>query len=257
MLSFNRFPNGLPDVLRIFIVTSVACTTVAASTSATASTILFYGGDWDSGSSTNMRYQSANTGVSTASVYQGFVVPNGVSWQVDGLFFNSQFAFFASEADRRNSVTTALWAVRSGVSMGNGGTLLASGSSAITLNSTGRSDAYGIEYTVGVSNLSVNLGAGSYWMNVTPVVSATTNGSTYVGPSYSGVNKVGSISGSNYYYASTSSGVWLNYDSTLERYSAGVVGTQTPAVPEPSTYAMALAGLAYGGFSVWRRRKQA
>ncbi|MEI6240868.1 MAG: autotransporter-associated beta strand repeat-containing protein, partial [Planctomycetia bacterium] len=29
------------------------------------------------------------------------------------------------------------------------------------------------------------------------------------------------------------------------------------AVPEPSTIAMALAGLAYGGYSIWRRRKQA
>lgn len=29
------------------------------------------------------------------------------------------------------------------------------------------------------------------------------------------------------------------------------------AVPEPSTSAMALAGIAYGGFSMWRRRKQA
>jgi hypothetical protein len=30
---------------------------------------------------------------------------------------------------------------------------------------------------------------------------------------------------------------------------------RTVAVPEPSTYAMALAGLACGGFSMWRRRK--
>jgi hypothetical protein len=29
------------------------------------------------------------------------------------------------------------------------------------------------------------------------------------------------------------------------------------AVPEPSPYAMALAGLACGGYVVWRRRKQA
>ncbi|MEI7781523.1 MAG: PEP-CTERM sorting domain-containing protein [Planctomycetota bacterium] len=28
------------------------------------------------------------------------------------------------------------------------------------------------------------------------------------------------------------------------------------AVPEPSTYAMGLAGLACGGYSVWRRRKR-
>ena len=33
--------------------------------------------------------------------------------------------------------------------------------------------------------------------------------------------------------------------------------TSMVAVPEPSTYAMALAGLACGGFSMWRRRKQA
>jgi hypothetical protein len=29
------------------------------------------------------------------------------------------------------------------------------------------------------------------------------------------------------------------------------------AVPEPSTYAMALAGLACGGYSIFRRRKRA
>jgi hypothetical protein len=29
------------------------------------------------------------------------------------------------------------------------------------------------------------------------------------------------------------------------------------AVPEPSTYAMALAGVACGGFAMWRRRKLA
>jgi hypothetical protein len=29
------------------------------------------------------------------------------------------------------------------------------------------------------------------------------------------------------------------------------------AVPEPSTCAMALAGLAWGGYSTWRRRKRA
>jgi hypothetical protein len=30
----------------------------------------------------------------------------------------------------------------------------------------------------------------------------------------------------------------------------------TPVVPEPSTYAMALAGAAYGGYSMWRRRQR-
>jgi formylglycine-generating enzyme required for sulfatase activity len=35
------------------------------------------------------------------------------------------------------------------------------------------------------------------------------------------------------------------------------LGTMAVAVPEPSTYAMALAGVAYGGFSMFRRRKRA
>jgi hypothetical protein len=34
------------------------------------------------------------------------------------------------------------------------------------------------------------------------------------------------------------------------------VGTPV-AVPEPSTYAMALAGLVCGGYSMWRRRNRA
>jgi hypothetical protein len=32
---------------------------------------------------------------------------------------------------------------------------------------------------------------------------------------------------------------------------------RTVAVPEPSTYAMALAGLACGGYSMFKRRKRA
>ncbi|MFM7740995.1 MAG: PEP-CTERM sorting domain-containing protein, partial [Planctomycetota bacterium] len=34
-------------------------------------------------------------------------------------------------------------------------------------------------------------------------------------------------------------------------------GFQVRAVPEPATSAMALAGIACGGYSMWRRRKRA
>jgi len=37
--------------------------------------------------------------------------------------------------------------------------------------------------------------------------------------------------------------------------TAGAGETATAPLPEPSTTAMALAGLAYGGLSLWRRRK--
>jgi len=47
-----------------------------------------------------------------------------------------------------------------------------------------------------------------------------------------------------------------NYTWTLAG-SGDTVVMQVAAIPEPSTYAMALAGIACGGFSTWRRRKRA
>ena len=46
-------------------------------------------------------------------------------------------------------------------------------------------------------------------------------------------------------------------DPSFESPDLGFRLASPVAVPEPSTYAMALAGLACGGFSMWRRRKQA
>ncbi len=44
---------------------------------------------------------------------------------------------------------------------------------------------------------------------------------------------------------------------TVPTNQISAYGFRLAAVPEPSTYAMALAGLACGGFSMWRRRKRA
>jgi len=63
---------------------------------------------------------------------------------------------------------TAYWEIRSGVSEGNGGTLIASGTGATSNQATGRSDFGFIEYTNFVGGLSVSLGAGQYWMAVVP-----------------------------------------------------------------------------------------
>ena len=51
-----------------------------------------------------------------------------------------------------------------------------------------------------------------------------------------------------------------NFNSgTYQMTFGNTINTMTivAPVPEPATYAMALAGLACGGFSMWRRRKQA
>jgi formylglycine-generating enzyme required for sulfatase activity len=47
----------------------------------------------------------------------------------------------------------------------------------------------------------------------------------------------------------------LNYQNLTTNEGASFAVYAITAVPEPSTYAMALAGLACGGYSMWRRRK--
>jgi hypothetical protein len=65
---------------------------------------------------------------------------------------------------------------------------------------------------------------------------------------------------SNYYAGWTGVGtLWASFDPNV--FSPIVDGAFTlgtaAAVPEPSTYAMALVGIACGGYSVFRRRKRA
>lgn len=47
------------------------------------------------------------------------------------------------------------------------------------------------------------------------------------------------------------------FDFSQVDSGGGTIRFQVAAVPEPSTYAMALAGLACSGFAMWRRRKRA
>ena len=57
----------------------------------------------------------------------------------------------------------------------------------------------------------------------------------------------------------TADGVSQSIDFTAAGGGSGPIinAFQVRAVPEPSTYCMALAGMACGGFSMWRRRKRA
>jgi len=54
-------------------------------------------------------------------------------------------------------------------------------------------------------------------------------------------------------------GTWARGGASSNRMETrSLYGLSDPivAVPEPSTYVMALAGLACGGYSMWRRRKR-
>jgi hypothetical protein len=121
---------------------------------------LFYGGDFDP--------NNLNSGtvanemcllVPQAAVYVPFNVPPGKTWNVTGAFMII------------NSLTSvidppqAYWEIRSGVSNGNGGTLVASGTSAAAYKPTQGTDLYALL----VKNLNVTLVSGRYWVSVVPI----------------------------------------------------------------------------------------
>ena len=131
----------------------------------------WYNGDWQGGiSSPNNWYSSAQQ---FNRIYDNFVVPDG-GWTVVAVFSNDDITNAAV-------VSQASWEIRSGVSAGHPGTLVASGLSPAT-----QTVLAGTEYRIQVNGLWLQLAAGQYWLSVTPVVS----GSSYV-CSTLGANAIG------------------------------------------------------------------
>jgi len=101
-----------------------------------------------------------NSAQSFTRVYDDFVVPDG-GWTIVGVF-----AHIDAES---TGVTQASWEIRSGMSAGNGGSLLASGISYATQTQTGVVGGGAYTYLLEVDGLSVELGPGTYWLSVAPV----------------------------------------------------------------------------------------
>jgi len=126
---------------------------------------LFYGGDINTADINAAGMSDENTLliVGGGSTYGSFVVTGGgVTAHVTGILFNVQ-------ADANFDPLTASYDIRTGVSEGNGGTSLASGTANTSVASTGRNFLGINEYTVAVKLAApIDLGEGEYWFNVTP-----------------------------------------------------------------------------------------
>lgn len=93
-------------------------------------------------------------------VFDDFVVPAG-GWTVAGVFSHNSMS--------PNGVTEATWEIRTGVSAGNGGAVVASGIGAATLTQ-GPLVGNGVyTYLVQVDGLWLPLLPGRYWLSVAPV----------------------------------------------------------------------------------------
>jgi hypothetical protein len=107
-----------------------------------------------------------------AATWVPFTVPAGETWDVTGLFTNNMSTYGVLDQGTEPT-SVASWSINEGVFAGSGGTVVDSGTSPATSTATGRA-AFGLtEYTVQVTELSVTLTAGSYWMSVVPICTNT------------------------------------------------------------------------------------
>lgn len=204
----------------------------------------WYNGDFNG---INGLANEQNTLVTQASVYDDFIITGQQGWNITSVFSDN----LASTV-----ITGATWEIRQGVSEGNGGTLIALGSTnspQVTL--TGRSGFGFQEYQVEVTGLNINLPPGTYWLNVTPIGDGT--GRSF-NSTTSGTNCVGTPCGSdqNAFFNSTYFGT--NFTSTANEgqpydYSMGVIIFRE--IPEPATVALLTCGV--GALLVAARRRRA
>jgi hypothetical protein len=209
---------------------------------------LFYGGDFDP-NNPNSNGLANETDLIVggnpygAATYQNFV--NSQTWNVTGLFTNNLSTLTPS---------SGYWEVRSGMSEGNGGTLIASGTGSggnFSQTPTGRSGFGYTEYADLVTGLSVNLPAGMYWLAMVPTC-PTCNGRSFNSNSLEGLNAVGTQISNDQFWNASLFGEFTNADNlgVFPTFSSGVIGT---TVPEPSSILMPGSGL-LGVVGVVRRR---
>ena len=208
---------------------------------------LWYNGDFDQ---RNGLANERNTTVSQAAVYEDFNVTAPLGWDVTAVF---------SDNLENTVITGADWEIRTGLSYGNAGTLIASGTTnSPIVTPTGRSGFGFTEYMVEVTGLNVFLpmlpSGQYYWLNVTPIGDGT--GRSF-NTTTSGTNCVGTPCGNdmNAFFNSTYFGAFFHFTCNegdqCSDYSNGVIGT---VVPEPATVALLACGMGALLIAVRHRR---
>ena len=207
---------------------------------------LFYSGDFDptNANANGLSNEVDSTITTGAATYTPFIV-SGSSWTVTGLFTDNLMSLSPAP-------TSADWEIRSGVSEGNGGIVVASGSGTPTITDTGIS-GFGMEdYEVEITGLNIILGPGEYWLSVVPDA-PDSSGRSFNANTF-GLNSIGIGDLNNAYFNSVFFGANFtnaNNEGVFPAFSAGVEGS-TAAAPEPGTFLLLGAGLLFGG--VLRRK---
>lgn len=209
---------------------------------ATQAQVLYYGGDADG---RNGFASERNAIVGDAASYDNFTLTSAAN--VTGAFGNFQDEF-------NGGCTTAFYDIRTGVSEGNGGVSVASGTVAATSVDTGM-NIFGREvfkYTVNFAPLA--LGAGTYYIAISPVNGGSGRDFISTTSGANAVNNGGHPNGNQFLNSSFFGVNYTNWQNLVGQgnwdLSYGVLGT---TVPEPAS--MAVLGL--GAMALIRRRRAA
>jgi hypothetical protein len=207
-----------------------------------------------------------NTTVSDSRIYENFNVTDAQGWTISQMWSDDLIVLTGtsnhSGAGNGWIVESAEWSLRSGVSQGNGGTVIASGISSVTQTflTTFNLGNYNV-YQIMVSDLSIYLPQGQYWLNVTPIGTgpgtdpnaeprsflAVTNGSGAIGPTSTPDD---SFVDSTYYGVSFQPGV-VQFGRGNDNFSMGVAGHV--GISEPSSCTLMLAGFSCLAFIARRQ----
>jgi hypothetical protein len=148
---------------------------------------LWYNGDFDGVDGLTNEQDTFASGYS--HIYDDFNVPDSAGWDVDSVF---------SDNLASTTIIGASWEIRQGITSGNGGTLIASGTTVTpVVTATGRSGFGFIEFMVEVTGLSVHLdgNGANYHLNVTPI--GNLDGNRSFDSTTSGANCIGTPCGDN------------------------------------------------------------
>jgi hypothetical protein len=198
---------------------------------------LLYTGDTNPDSPDVNGFANENTLlVPETQSFGAFTVPTGETWTVDGAFINT----IADGYDGLDPSTSS-WSISSGLSSGDSGTIVGSGTSTAAGTSftpTGR-DPFGFtEYSLKIKiSPAVVLSAGTYWLNITPQCTDSGNSSCDISQYYwdntFGLNNYGIVPPSDQDYFN-SSYFGFDYSNMCEVSSTGcqvlsfgIIGTGT------------------------------
>jgi len=215
-------------------------------TVAASAQTLFYSGDFDPNNPNANGLANENDAIVGGTPYGAATFQNfnctTPDCDVTGLWTNNLSQLTPS---------AGYWELRSGMSEGNGGTLIASGTGAVTNNPTGRSGFGYTEYTNKVTFASVDVNQGQYWYAVVPICT-TCAGRSFNSNTF-GLNKVGTDTDNLQFFNSSFFGANYtnaNNEGVFQDFSGGVMGVPTP---EPSSLIMLGSGL-LAAVGVVRRR---